>query len=88
MAKTRYFIPYTYTICGEVEIIADSQEEAVALAEDAAPCPDPASMGRQSFDDPQICGASFSYVQDSFEINHDLLEPEEDTDDEEETDEE
>jgi hypothetical protein len=84
MAKTRYFIPYSYTISGQLEVIADSQAEAVELATDAAPCPEPTDMGRQSFDDPQICGATFSYVQDSFQVDEDMLEQEEVSNDEDE----
>jgi hypothetical protein len=79
MAKTRYFIPFSYTISGRMEIIADSQEEAVKIATNEAPCPEPMEeqkIERVFFNNPQICGAIVQYSPDSFQIDKEFLKSE------------
>ena len=66
-----YTIPYTYQIFGKAKVLANSDEEALQLAQDL-PCPEPTDLS--STEDPQIKSAEFSYVDASFEVYEDDFE--------------
>jgi len=72
--KKKYTIPYQYTIIAHATVYADSLEEAVALVQDGAPCPEPPDFKVIHEDVVDITKVNYSYLEDSFEIHEDDLD--------------